>query len=173
MLIIHCKFFKTVVTVTTTSEYNRGDDFLRLKREELWIRNYQSVEFGANFHSWNIYHICHIHMVFKFSWEKFWSHVPHTYGFQIFHHYWFWENLGGRGPPGPLPVPPPLPFSLSFWAWIASALRSMYTANVYISMTTALQKKLYGSSRDTAINLSLQISQILQTKHLQCTFKAY
>ena len=26
----------------------RGDDFLRLKREELWIRNYQSVEFGAN-----------------------------------------------------------------------------------------------------------------------------
>ena len=46
MLIIHCKFFKTVVTVTTTSEYNRGDDFLRLKREELWIRNYQSVEFG-------------------------------------------------------------------------------------------------------------------------------
>ena len=28
-----------------------GDDFLRLKREELWIRNYQSVEFGANFHS--------------------------------------------------------------------------------------------------------------------------
>ena len=87
MLIIHCKFFKTVVTVTTTSEYNRGDDFLRLKREELWIRNYQSVEFGANFHSWNIYHICHIHMVFKFSWEKFWSHVPHTYGFQIFNFY--------------------------------------------------------------------------------------
>ena len=87
MLIIHCKFFKTVVTVTTTSEYNRGDDFLRLKREELWTRNYQSVEFGANFHSWNIYHICHIHMVFKFSWEKFWSHVPHTYGFQIFSFY--------------------------------------------------------------------------------------
>ena len=26
----------------------RGDDFLRLKREELWIRNYQSVEYGAN-----------------------------------------------------------------------------------------------------------------------------
>ena len=28
-----------------------NDDFLRLKREELWIRNYQSVEFGANSHS--------------------------------------------------------------------------------------------------------------------------
>ena len=30
----------------------RNDDFLRLKREELWIRNYQSVEFGANKHFW-------------------------------------------------------------------------------------------------------------------------
>ena len=29
----------------------RKDDFLRLKREEFWIRNYQSVGFGANKHS--------------------------------------------------------------------------------------------------------------------------
>ena len=29
----------------------RKDDSLRLKREEYWIRNYQSVEFGANKHS--------------------------------------------------------------------------------------------------------------------------
>ena len=29
----------------------KNDDFLRLKREELWIRNYQSIEFGANKHS--------------------------------------------------------------------------------------------------------------------------
>ena len=25
----------------------KNDDFLRLKREELWIRKYQSIEFGA------------------------------------------------------------------------------------------------------------------------------
>ena len=29
----------------------KNDDFLRLKREELWIRNHQSIEFGANKHS--------------------------------------------------------------------------------------------------------------------------
>ena len=29
----------------------KNDDFLRLKREELWIRNYQSIEFGTNKHS--------------------------------------------------------------------------------------------------------------------------
>ena len=29
----------------------RKDDFLRLKRDEFWKRNYQSVEFGANKHS--------------------------------------------------------------------------------------------------------------------------
>ena len=29
----------------------KNDDFLRLRREELWIRNYQSIEFGANKHS--------------------------------------------------------------------------------------------------------------------------
>ena len=28
----------------------KNDDFLRLKREELWIRNYQSIEFAANKH---------------------------------------------------------------------------------------------------------------------------
>ena len=28
----------------------KNDDFLRLRREELWIRNYQSIEFGANKH---------------------------------------------------------------------------------------------------------------------------
>ena len=26
----------------------KNDDFLRLKREEVWIRTYQSVEFGNN-----------------------------------------------------------------------------------------------------------------------------
>ena len=26
----------------------KSDDFLRLKREERWIRNYQSIEYGAN-----------------------------------------------------------------------------------------------------------------------------
>ena len=31
----------------------KNDDFLRLRREELWIRRYQSIEFGANKHSWN------------------------------------------------------------------------------------------------------------------------
>ena len=39
----------------------KNDDFLRLKREELWIRNYQSVEFGANKQSSNflcIFFIC-------------------------------------------------------------------------------------------------------------------
>jgi hypothetical protein len=29
----------------------KNDGFLRLRREELWIRNYQSIEFGANKHS--------------------------------------------------------------------------------------------------------------------------
>ena len=29
----------------------KNDDFLRLRREELWIRNYQTIEFGANKHS--------------------------------------------------------------------------------------------------------------------------
>ena len=29
----------------------KNDDFLRLRREELWIRRYQSIEFGANKHS--------------------------------------------------------------------------------------------------------------------------
>ena len=29
----------------------KDDDFLRLRREELWIRRYQSIEFGANKHS--------------------------------------------------------------------------------------------------------------------------
>ena len=29
----------------------QNDDFLRLRREELWIRRYQSIEFGANKHS--------------------------------------------------------------------------------------------------------------------------
>ena len=29
----------------------KNDDFLRLRREELWIRKYQSIEFGANKHS--------------------------------------------------------------------------------------------------------------------------
>ena len=29
----------------------KNDDFLRLRREEVWIRTYQSVEFGANSHS--------------------------------------------------------------------------------------------------------------------------
>ena len=29
----------------------RNDDFLRLEREIFWIRNYQSVECGANKHS--------------------------------------------------------------------------------------------------------------------------
>ena len=28
----------------------KNDDFLRLRREEMWIRTYQSVEFGANSH---------------------------------------------------------------------------------------------------------------------------
>ena len=32
----------------------KNDDFLRLRREELWIRRYQSIEFGANKHSWNL-----------------------------------------------------------------------------------------------------------------------
>ena len=30
----------------------KNDDFLRLRREEFWIRNYQSI-FGANKHSWS------------------------------------------------------------------------------------------------------------------------
>ena len=29
----------------------KNDNFLRLRREELWIRNYQSIEFGANKYS--------------------------------------------------------------------------------------------------------------------------
>ena len=29
----------------------KNDDFLRLKRDEFWIKNYQSVEFGTNKHS--------------------------------------------------------------------------------------------------------------------------
>ena len=29
----------------------KNDDFLRLRREELWIRRYQSIKFGANKHS--------------------------------------------------------------------------------------------------------------------------
>ena len=37
----------------------KNDDFLRLRREELWIRKYQSIEFGANKHSWIfLYTIC-------------------------------------------------------------------------------------------------------------------
>ena len=32
----------------------KKDDFLRLRREEMWIRAYQSVEFGANSHSWKL-----------------------------------------------------------------------------------------------------------------------
>ena len=30
---------------------HKNDDFLRLRREELWIREYQLIEFGANKHS--------------------------------------------------------------------------------------------------------------------------
>jgi hypothetical protein len=30
----------------------KNDDFLRLKWEEFWTRNYQSLEFGTNKHSW-------------------------------------------------------------------------------------------------------------------------
>ena len=38
-----------------------NDDFLRLKREGLRIRNYQSVEFGANKHSSTfLYTFCYL-----------------------------------------------------------------------------------------------------------------
>ena len=38
----------------------KNDDFLRLKRKECWIRNYQSIEFCAKKHSWTfIYTFCY------------------------------------------------------------------------------------------------------------------
>ena len=37
----------------------KGDDFLRLRREELWIKNYQSIKFVTNKHSSTfLYTIC-------------------------------------------------------------------------------------------------------------------
>ena len=38
----------------------RNDEFLRLKREEFWIRTYQTVEFGNNKKTWNFNHKLYI-----------------------------------------------------------------------------------------------------------------